>query len=78
MRDEQVVEGVAAFTRALAVRRAESGLSLAQLAGLTGMSAPGINRIENGERTPTLATMIALGRALKMTITIRDGKVEVS
>jgi transcriptional regulator with XRE-family HTH domain len=64
--------------RALAQRRAESGLSLRLLAGMTDLSAAGISRLENGERTPTLRSVIMLSRALKLTVTIDKGEVTVS
>lgn len=76
--DAQVEARLVEVMRALALRRAEHGLSLRQLAAMTDLSAAGISRLENGERTPTLRTLLLLSRALGLTITITRGEVTVS
>lgn len=76
--DPHVEQGVERVTRELAVRRAESGMSLRQLSSLTGVSGPAISRIENGERSPGLRVLIMLTSALGLAITIDKGQVSVS
>lgn len=76
--DSEVEARLVAVARAVALRRAEHGLSLRQLASMTDLSSAGISRLENGERTPTLRTVLLLSRALGLTITIDRGEVTVA
>ncbi|MFV1877668.1 helix-turn-helix domain-containing protein [Nioella sp.] len=45
--------------------RAEQGLSLEQLARLTGISAPALSLIETGKRDPRLTTLKRIADALR-------------
>lgn len=51
------------------VIREQRGLSLRQLAELSGLSANAISRIEHGENSPTVASLHALAGALRVSIT---------
>lgn len=55
--------------------RAGQGLSLEQLARLTGISAPALSLIETGKRDPRLTTLKRISAALRVPITalIADG-----
>ncbi len=57
-----------ALARAVAIRilayRAERGMSQTQLAKVLGMKQPTIARLEAGEHTPSLETLIHLSQAL--------------
>lgn len=44
--------------------RKEQGLSLRQLANLSGLSHSGIGHAESGENTPTLLSLLAVAEAL--------------
>jgi transcriptional regulator with XRE-family HTH domain len=46
--------------------RAEQGLSLEQLARLTGISAPALSLIETGKRDPRLTTLKRIAGALRV------------
>jgi len=48
--------------------RAAQGLSLEQLARLTGISAPALSLIENGKRDPRLTTLNRIADALRVPI----------
>ena len=49
--------------------RAGQGLSLEQLARLTGISAPALSLIENGKRDPRLTTLKRIADALRAPLT---------
>lgn len=49
--------------------RAARGFTQEQLCEAAGVSVDAVNRIERGERTPTLATLASLARALGVEIT---------
>ncbi|KAF0114376.1 MAG: hypothetical protein FD150_1577 [Rhodobacteraceae bacterium] len=55
--------------------RAEQGLSLEQLARLTGISAPALSLIETGKRDPRLTTIKRISDALRVSLAtlIADG-----
>ena len=55
--------------------RAGQGLSLNQLARLTGISAPALSLIETGKRDPRLTTLNRISGALRVPLTalIADG-----
>jgi transcriptional regulator with XRE-family HTH domain len=55
--------------------RAGQGLSLEQLARLTGISAPALSLIETGKRDPRLTTLKRIADALRVPLTalIADG-----
>ena len=57
--------------------RAAQGLSLEQLARLTGISAPALSLIETGKRDPRLTTLKRISDALRISLTalIADGGV---
>lgn len=48
--------------------RATQGLSLEQLARLTGISAPALSLIETGKRDPRLTTLSRIADALRLPI----------
>lgn len=48
--------------------RAAQGLSLEQLARLTGISAPALSLIETGKRDPRLTTLSRIADALRLPI----------
>lgn len=50
--------------------RAESGLSLRELAKLTGMSPSAISRYEDGSRKPTVDTLNVILKALNKELVI--------
>lgn len=56
---------VAAWIRAYRLRR---NLTLAQLSELSGISVGHLSRLENGTRTPTVRLLLALARALGVSI----------
>lgn len=58
--------------------RAAQGLSLEQLARLTGISAPALSLIERGKRDPRLTTLKRISDALRipLTLLIADGGTE--
>lgn len=76
--NDQIEALVVEAQRAIALRRAELGLSLRHLSLMTGMSSAGISRIENGERSPNLRTLLVLSEQLGLTITISRGEVTVT
>ena len=49
--------------------RAARGLTQEQLCEAAGVSVDAVTRIERGERTPTLATLASLARALGVEVT---------
>ena len=55
--------------------RAAQGLSLEQLARLTGISAPALSLIETGKRDPRLTTLKRIADALRVSLAtlIADG-----
>jgi transcriptional regulator with XRE-family HTH domain len=55
--------------------RAAQGLSLEQLARLTGISAPALSLIETGKRDPRLTTLKRIAEALRVPLAalIADG-----
>ena len=55
--------------------RSAQGLSLEQLARLTGISAPALSLIETGKRDPRLTTLNRIADALRVSLTtlIEDG-----
>jgi ribosome-binding protein aMBF1 (putative translation factor) len=59
-----------ALARALAIRlveyRAEHGLSQRALAAMLGMKQPAIARLEAGDHTPSIETLVRLSRGLGM------------
>jgi ribosome-binding protein aMBF1 (putative translation factor) len=59
-----------ALARALAIRlveyRAEHGLSQRALAAKLGMKQPAIARLEAGDHTPSIETLVRLSRGLGM------------
>ena len=55
------------------------GLSLEQLARLTGISAPALSLIENGERDPRLATLNRIAEALTVSFAfLNAGRVGIA
>lgn len=50
--------------------RAGQGLSLEQLARLTGISAPALSLIETGKRDPRLTTLKRISNALRVPVTL--------
>ncbi len=54
----------AAIARAVAERRAELGLSQADLAGLVGTTQSAIARLESGGRPPRIDTLLGIADAL--------------
>lgn len=48
--------------------RAGQGLSLEQLARLTGISAPALSLIETGKRDPRLTTLVRIAAALRVSL----------
>ncbi|WP_210880370.1 helix-turn-helix domain-containing protein [Roseovarius autotrophicus] len=50
--------------------RAGQGLSLEQLARLTGISAPALSLIETGKRDPRLTTLKRISDALRVPLTV--------
>lgn len=52
----------------LAQYRFEKGLSLAKLSELCGVSKSHLNKIEQGEREPTVLVAYAISRALSLSI----------
>lgn len=62
-RDEKVIK---AFGKNLKAARLEKGLSLRQLALEADMDHGTIQAIETGRSNPTLTTIIALSRALRV------------
>lgn len=50
--------------------RAGQGLSLEQLARLTGISAPALSLIETGKRDPRLTTLKRISDALRVPVTV--------
>lgn len=50
--------------------RAGQGLSLEQLARLTGISAPALSLIETGKRDPRLTTLKRISDALRVPVTL--------
>ncbi len=52
----------------LAEARIRAGLTQTALAALVGVNRSNINRIESGERSPAPATLVALAKALRVSI----------
>jgi len=52
------------FARRLREKRAVAGLSLQDLAELTGLTKTGLHMLENSARQPSLATAAAIADAL--------------
>jgi transcriptional regulator with XRE-family HTH domain len=61
--------------RRIRANRAGQGLSLEQLARLTGISAPALSLIETGRRDPRLTTLTRIADALRVPLAalIADG-----
>lgn len=73
--DPALEKEIDSFSKHLLRRRTEMSLTLADVSRATGLSPSGLNRLECGDRTPTLKTLLLLTRAYRMKIVIRDGKV---
>ena len=59
--------------------RAVQGLSLEQLARLTGISAPALSLIETGKRDPRLATLNRIAEALPVPLAfLNAGRVGIA
>ena len=65
-----------AFGERLRKLREAHGLSRDQLAERSGITMPGIRAIENLGREPRLGTLVALAKALEMTVSDLIGEVE--
>jgi putative transcriptional regulator len=64
-------------TSLLAIARATRGLSQTALAAQAGVTRETVNRIERGRHAPSLATALALGRAVGCDVTVLfEGSVE--
>jgi transcriptional regulator with XRE-family HTH domain len=68
-----VAKGFGARVRSL---RHEQGLTQEQLAESAGITANNLQLVENGGSNPTLATISALARSLKITISELFSAVE--
>lgn len=62
---DKIVEGV---TRRLRGAREAQGMSMNQLGSLSGLDQVTISRIEKGERSPTLRSLVKIAAALGVTL----------
>ncbi len=65
-----------AVASALRAQRDRSGLSLAQLADLSGISVAHLSRIEKAQRAPTIRILLALSRAYGVSLGTLVGEAE--
>ncbi len=65
-----------AIGRQIRAFRKKMGLTIAELAKLAGLSAGMLSKIENGQTSPSLATIQSLARALNMPLTAFFRKFE--
>lgn len=65
-----------AFGRVLRAERLAEGVSQEQLAFDAGLDRPYISLLELGQRSPSLDTLVALCRALKVTLSELAGRIE--
>jgi len=64
------------YTQELLIRRRkELGLTLRDASKLSGISVGGLSRLERGERTPTLRSLIALTATYRLRLMVGDGQV---
>lgn len=66
MKDAEADAQVAIIVERLKALRIEQGMSLNQLSELAGISHVGIMKIEAGERSPQLRTVLKMAAALKV------------
>lgn len=66
MKDDETDRLTAAVVSRLRLRREELGLSVNKLAEMAGMTHVAILKLESGERTPMLRTVLKLARALEL------------
>lgn len=66
MNDQQADEVVARLATRLQEVREAKGLSMNQLAGLAGLDQVAISRIEKGDRSPGLRTVLKIADALEV------------
>ncbi|WP_424805321.1 helix-turn-helix domain-containing protein [Rhodococcus sp. 27YEA15] len=62
---EQMIDNIGPRLRAL---RLDRGLTLAALAGVTGLSVSVLSRLESGKRQPTLDLLVPLARAHRVAL----------
>ena len=68
MDDAQADKIVAGVTRRLREAREAQGMSMNQLGSLAGLDQVTISRIEKGERSPTLRSLVKIAAALGVTL----------
>lgn len=68
MDDAQADKIVAGVTRRLRAAREAQGMSMNQLGSLAGLDQVTISRIEKGERSPTLRSLVKIAEALGVTL----------
>lgn len=59
----------------LHTKRHSLGMRMSDVANNSGLSKAGLSRIERGERTPTVRSVLALSEMYSMRIVIENGKV---
>lgn len=75
MDDTLADEIVAKLVQRLKVAREAKGLSMNALAGLAGLDQVAVSRIEKGERSPGLRTMLKIAAALELELSKELGAV---
>jgi transcriptional regulator with XRE-family HTH domain len=76
---EQLLDrGLAELPARIRRLRQEHGWTLERLAGETGLSKPYLGRLEAGERQPSLAALLALGRAFGLSVSELLGQEETA
>jgi len=76
---EQVLDrGLAELPARIRRLRRERGWTLERLAGETDLSKPYLGRLEAGERQPSLAALLALGRAFGLSVSELVGESEAA
>ncbi len=67
----------AAIARAIRTHRSQRGLTLAGAAKASGVSSAHLSRIENGERSPSVAILLQLARAYGVPLGVLVGDEQV-
>src|SRR5579871_1350873 len=67
-------EALSSIADSLRNERTRAGLTLDQLAQRAELSPPHLSRLESGERQPSVAALLALSRALGVTMSVLLGE----